>query len=127
MSHVTRVKTVICSKDHLKKALDDLAYKYEEGKFFITANSDREEVELLVQSVVPGSQIGFRNSDQGWVLACNMIGALEARRGGLNDKLAQRYAYNMVRQKLEEQGFRVDEEVMEKESKEIHLVLRRTA
>lgn len=123
MSHFTRVRTQIVELAYLKQALDDLAYRYEEGQLKIRGYRGRTTpVDLKVHT--KGYPIGFQKAGDAYELVADWWGVRGVNKKSFLQEITRRYAYHAAREKLEAQGFAlVSEEVQEDE--QIHLVLRR--
>ncbi|NBD35561.1 MAG: DUF1257 domain-containing protein [Chloroflexi bacterium] len=125
MSHFTRVRTQIVELAYLKQALDDLAYRYEEGQLKIRGFAGRRTpVDLKIHT--KGYPIGFQKAGDAYELVADWWGVRGVNQKTFLQEITRRYAYHAAREKLEAQGFSlVSEEVQEDE--QIHLVLRRMA
>ncbi len=125
MSHFTRVRTQIVELAYLKQALDDLAYRYEEGQLKIRGFAGRRTpVDLKIHT--KGYPIGFQKAGDAYELVADWWGVRGVNQKTFLQEITRRYAYHAAREKLEAQGFAlVSEEVQEDE--QIHLVLRRMA
>jgi hypothetical protein len=125
MSHFTAIKTRMVAKAALLKALQDLGHVPEEGKLDIRGYQGiRTQVEVKIPTGNPDYDIGFRKVNDVYECVADWFGLQTIDRGQFLDQLAQRYAYHAARAKLEEQGFAVASEEVQKDGR-IHLVLRR--
>lgn len=132
MSHLSRIKTQIVEKEYLLRALEDLGYSWEEGSTEVRGfGSQRASVEIkatpkgLWGKVGLGQQIGFRKAGGTYEVVADWWASGSGPKKFLQ-QLSQRYAYQATRAKLEEQGFELTGEEVQKDGR-IHLVLRRTA
>ncbi len=123
MSHFTRVRTQIVELAYLKQALDDLEYRYEEGRLKIRGfMGQRTPVDLKIHT--QGYPIGFRKTGDAYELVADWWGVRGVNKQSFLQEVTRRYAYHAAREKLEAQGFALVSEEVE-ENKQIHLVLRR--
>lgn len=130
MSHLSKIRTVLTDLRWLKLALADLQCTYDEGALFVKRGQEQMPVSLkIVQSpqVAISGELGFKSREE----ELESVADWHGRDGVVNkkflDTVTQRYAYHAIREKMEEQGFRLDEERLEKNGREIHLVLRRSS
>ena len=127
MSHFTAIKTRMVEKEPLLKALKDLGCVPQEGAVDIRGYLGiRTRVEIKIPTSNPEYDIGFRKVDGVYECVADWFGLKNLDRQPFLDQLAQRYAYHAARAKLEEQGFAVASEEIQKDGR-IHLVLRRMA
>lgn len=111
MSHFTSLKTRIVSKEHLRKALEDLDIVYEEGKLEVRGYQGiRTEVEIRIPSSNPDYDLGFRKRDETYELVADWYGITDINRQEFLGKVTQRYAYLAAKEQLESQDFTVVEE-----------------
>jgi len=109
----------------LIRALDDLGIKYEEGDVKIRGYGGRKSnVEIRIPTNSSGYDIGFQKGASGYECIADWFGVRGFEKNSFVQKVSQRYAYHVVRVKLEAQGFALAEEQTEKDGR-IHLVLRR--
>lgn len=127
MSHFTRLKTRMVEKEFLKGALEDLGYRYEEGKLAIKGfGFARTEVELKIPAPLFGCEIGFRKAGDAYEMVADWYGVRGTKREQLVGELTRNYARRAAISQLEKQGFSLASEEEEKGGR-IHLVLRRMA
>jgi len=127
MSHFTRIKTQIVEKKYLMQALQDLNYAYEEGDVKIRGfGGNRTGVEIKIPTGNRGYDIGFRKSDGAYELIADWYGIHDIDQGQFVRKVTQRYVYHVTKEKLEEQGFTLVAEEVERDGR-VHLTLRRMA
>jgi hypothetical protein len=126
MSHFSRIKTQIIDKRYLLKALDDLGFRYEEGKLQVGGFlGQKTEVEILIR--LPFSNdVGLRLSAGIYEVVADWAGVKGLSQKDFLERLNQRYAYHAAKGQMEEQGFTLVEEVVENTG-QIRLVLRRMA
>jgi hypothetical protein len=134
MSHFTTLRTQITDAGCLKKALADLGFATVEVHatpqhlygFQGDLRPDTAEVIIRRQHVgFASNDIGFKRRPDGAFDA--IVSAYD--RGGYShawlDRLSQRYAYHVAKQKLAEQGFALAQEETTTDGR-VRLVLRRT-
>jgi len=127
MSHFTRIKTQIVEKKHLTQALRDLNYAYEEGNVEIRGyGGNRTAVEIKIPTSNRGYDIGFRKSGAAYELVADWYGIRGIDQKQFVQQLTQRYVYHATKDKLEEQGFSLVAEEVERDGR-VHLTLRRVA
>ncbi|MBI5572229.1 MAG: DUF1257 domain-containing protein [Desulfomonile tiedjei] len=111
MSHFTTLATRIVSKEHLKQALEDLQIAYEEGDVEIRGYEGiRTPVELRIATSNPEYQIGFRKQGERYELVADWYGIKDVDQSRFLNRIAQRYAYRVAKEQLEQQDFTVVEE-----------------
>jgi len=125
MSHFSTIKTNIVHKEYLKKALDDLHMRYEEGDLEIRGfGGQRTRVEIRVRTGSPDYQMGFRKKAGVYELVADWWGVKGVDREEFLRQLTQRYAYHVVKEQLEQQDFTLVEEEVGQD-RTIHLTVRR--
>ena len=125
MSHFTTVKTRIVSKEHLKKALDDMEMAYQEGQVSVRGyNGQTTSVEIRVPTKNQGYDLGFRKQADTYELVADWYGIKDINQDNLLQQLNQRYAYNVAKDQLESQDFTIVEETVEQDQT-IHISVRR--
>lgn len=125
MSHITRVQTELKDIQFIKLALKDLEIDFEDDDFL-----DVPEVEGPIELVIrlPRSRHPIalvRNKDESYSLEGEQSVMRIAEEMQLMQKVSQRYAYHMIKDRLHQQGFHLEGETQGDENK-IHLTLRRT-
>ncbi len=125
MSHFTRLKTRLQDKAALIAALQDLGYKVidQPGQVRGYGGASRE-VEFRFRPSPLSYEIGFSRGPEGYDIISDWFGVQGVKQKEFVQKLTQRYAYHLARQKLEAQGFTVAEEQVDAQGC-IHLRLRR--
>jgi len=127
MSHFTRIKTKIVSLEHLKAALSDLGYTFQEGHQRVRGYGGQSTpVELRIPTSNEGYDLGFVREGEAYSLVADWYGIHDIKQEQFVQRLTQRYAYHAVRQQLDEQDFNLVEETTDDQQR-IHLVLRRMA
>jgi Protein of unknown function (DUF1257) len=127
MSHFTRIKTQIVEKKYLTQALRDLNYAFEEGDVKIRGfGGNRTAVEIKIPTGNSGYDIGFRKSGDAYEVVADWYGIRDTNQTQFVQKVAQRYVYLATKEKLEEQGFSLVTEEVERDGR-VHLTLRRLA
>ena len=117
MSHFTRVRTKIHDVACLRQALDDLHYRYEEGRVQVKGfQGITENVELAVRTGT-NYDIGFRLQEEAYEVIADWWGVeryAKIEQQAFTDQVTQRYAYHKTVDELEARGFYIaDEEVTE--------------
>ena len=127
MSHFTTLATRIVSKEHLKRALEDLQIIYEEGELEIRGYEGiRTPVELRIATSSPQYQIGFRKQGDRYELVADWYGIKDVDQNQLLNRITQRYAYRVAKEQLEQQEFTVVEEEVQADNT-IRITVRRMA
>lgn len=133
MSHYATIKTRFTDTAALVKALGDVGFKTVEmhatAQHLNGYQGDRrvDTAEVILRREYVGSasnDIGFKRATDGTLQA--IISDYDRGRYGQVwlDRLSQRYAYNVARGELQQQGFSVASETIEADQA-IRLVLRR--
>ncbi len=135
MSHLTSIKTKLTSGPHLVKALKAMGYKDLEvfdkpaHMFGFSRSHIKKRAEIIIRKRDlnfhnPLADVGFCKNQEGlfdWIITKE-----DKRRLGENwyDELSQRYAWYVVKDSLEKQGF--DQvETERRPDQSIRLVMRR--
>lgn len=127
MSHFTRIKTQIVEKKYLIQSLQDLNYAYEEGNVEIRGyGGNRTAVEVKIPTNNRGYDIGFRKNGSGYEVIADWYGIRDINQKQFVQQVTQRYVYHATKEKLEEQGFALVAEEVERDGR-VHLTLRRVA
>lgn len=116
MSHYTKVRTQIRDAEALKRAIEDMGYPCEEADYdkdlplYGYQGDKREQTADIVirrESISPSSNdIGFKKDDEGNYEI--IISEYDARiKPRFVQEVTQRYAYNVIVDTAEEQGFSV--------------------
>jgi len=127
MSHFTTIKTQIVVKEYLKKALDDLGMRYEEGTVEVRGfGGNRTRVEIKVPTRNAGYDLGFRKQGQTYELVADWYGIHDINQQDFLNRLTQRYAYHVTKEQLEQQDFTVVQEEVQQDQT-IHITVRRMA
>lgn len=125
MSHFTTIKTKIVTRDYLKKALDDLNIRYQEGNLEVRGyGGARTSVEIKIPTSNPAYDIGFRKKGDFYELVADWYGIKDVSQNTFLNNLTQRYAYHVTKDQLDQQDFTIVEEEVQPD-KTIHIVLRR--
>jgi hypothetical protein len=125
MSHFTRIKTQIVEKKYLTRALQDLNYACEEGDVKIRGfGGQRTAVEIKIPTSNSGYDVGFRKSGDAYELIADWYGIRDINQKQFVQQVTQRYVYHATKEKLEEQGFTLVTEEVERDGR-VHLTLRR--
>lgn len=129
MSHLSTIRTVLTDLRWLKLALADLDCTFGEGGT-VKRNHEKFAVQLKLNSSAKlpvAGELGFTASESGEIeCVADWHGSAGVVNHPFLQAVTQRYAYHVVKEKLAEQGFLVDQESMEA-GKEIHLVMRRVS
>mgnify|MGYP002480225152 CR=1 FL=1 len=125
MSHFSTLQTKIVVKEYLKKALDDLNYEWEEGNIEVRGyRGNRIPAEIRISTGNPVYDIGFRKQDENYEIVADWWGIKNIQQEEFVNNLNRRYAYNAVKDQLEQQDFTfVEEEV--RADKSIRISVRR--
>lgn len=125
MSHFTTIKTKIVSLDHLKAVLTDLNMAYDEGPVNIRGFGGKTtQVQLKVPTNSPGYDLGFQQQAGTYDLVADWWGIKDIKQEDFLQRLTQRYAYNVAKDRLAEQDFTIVEETIEQDQT-IHICVRR--
>jgi len=126
MSHFSRIRTQMVSREFLLGALEDLGYEYACGKLEVRGfGGNRTEVEIRVRTKSPSYDIGFRRVGDRYEVVADWWGINDTTEKEFVERVVQRYVYRAARATLErEQGFSVVEEKVDDVGR-IHLLLRR--
>mgnify|MGYP001568090472 CR=1 FL=1 len=129
MSHFSTIKTAIVSKPHLLAALKDVQAEFSLGEARESLpvrgfGGQTTLAEVVVSTRNQGYDIGFRREGDSYVLVADWYGLRDIKQEELLSRVQQRYAYHVVREQLDQQGFALVEEEV-REDRTIHLVLRR--
>jgi len=124
MSHFTTIQTQVVVKEQLKKALDDLNLTYEEGEVEIRGyGGQRTRVEIRVPTRNPGYDLGFRKQGDVYELVADWWGIKDIQQEVFLNRLTQRYAYHIAKDRLEAQEFTIVEEEVQADQT-IHITVR---
>ena len=113
MSHFTKVETKITDLIFLKKAISDLGLVYEEGN--LKAKGwlwKRAKVDLKIPTK-SGYDIGFKYNGKSYDVVADWDSIGDVDEQTFINELSQRYAYNVVRDTMAQQGFMIAEEKSE--------------
>ena len=125
MSHFTTIKTQMVDKAALMQALRDLGHQPVQGPVEVRGyEGGRTFADLKIPTSNPEYDIGFRKVKGVYECVADWFGLKHIDQTQFLDQIAQRYAYHVARAKLEEQGFGLVSEEVDKNGR-IHLVLRR--
>ena len=121
MSHFTSVKTKIRDLICLKRALDDLAYTYDEAtdEQLVTGRGYQGETTEAVLSIRASKtyDIGVKATQDGtFEFVADWWGVETTRGVGEEEfikKLTQRYSYHKVMEEIRKKGYTLEEEVSE--------------
>ena len=121
MSHFTSVKTKIRDLICLKRALDDLAYTYDEAtdEQLVTVRGYQGETTEAVLSIRASKtyDIGVKATQDGtFEFVADWWGVETTRGVGEEEfikKLTQRYSYHKVMEEIRKKGYTLEEEVSE--------------
>lgn len=125
MSHFTRLRTRMTTKEYLTAALADLDYAHTEGNEEVRGfGGQSTAVEIRVATRSPGYDIGFRREGKVYECVADWWGIHDVVQEDFLQKVSQRYAYQATQAELTRQGFAVASEELEEDGR-IRLVLRR--
>lgn len=125
MSHFTRMQTRMVEKEYLVQALQDLGLPYEDSASHVRGyDGQRTAVDFIAHTRNPDYDIGFRKTGEAYEIVADWWGIRDVQRDQFLKQVTRRYAYHATLGKLEEQGFTLAGEEVQKDG-QIHLVLRR--
>ncbi len=110
MSHFTKLKTRITDKVFLKKAITDMELEYVEGKLKARGWLWKREKADIIIPTRSGYDIGFRFNGETYDIVADWDSIKDVDQETFVNTLNQRYAYNVVRETLAQQGFLLTEE-----------------
>jgi hypothetical protein len=110
MSHFTKLRTKITDKVFLKKAISDMELEYEEGKLKAKGWLWKREKADLIIPTKSGYDIGFRFNGETYDIVADWDSIKDVDQETFVNTLSQRYAYNVVKETLAQQGFLLTEE-----------------
>lgn len=120
MSHFTEVKTQIKNLEFFKKALKELGFDFVCDLDSLTIENffgDKTPVELLIKTGTK-YDIGLRlKEDNTYELVADweLLEKMKYDTKKVQETLLQKYSYITVKDSLEQQGYEVDEEVVDEE------------
>ncbi|MCB9060127.1 MAG: DUF1257 domain-containing protein [Halobacteriovoraceae bacterium] len=120
MSHFTEVKTQIKNLEFFKKALKELGFDFVCDLDSLTIENffgDKTSVELLIKTGTK-YDIGLRlKEDNTYELVADweLLEKMKYDTKKVQETLLQKYSYITVKDSLEQQGYEVDEEVVDEE------------
>ncbi len=123
MSHFTRVKTKIVDLLYLKRALKEMDLQFEEGRTKIRGYTGRRMTVDLKIRTREGYDIGFVKSGDTYEVVADWDMVKTFSQETFVRELTRRYAYNVVKDQLQVQDYRVVEEKRQGET--VSLTLRR--
>jgi len=125
MSHFSTIKTKIVVKEYLVKALNDLKFNWEEGNVEVRGYQGiRTKAEIRINTGNTGYDIGFRKKNENYEIVADWWGIKNIKQEEFVQNVTQRYAYNAVKDQLEQQDFSFVEEELRADNT-IHLSVRR--
>ncbi|MCD6292924.1 MAG: DUF1257 domain-containing protein [Deltaproteobacteria bacterium] len=123
MSHFTKIKSKITDKVFLKKAISDMELEYQEGKLKAKGWLWKKEKADIIIPTKSGYDIGFRFNGETYDVVADWDSIQDVDQTTFMNTLNQRYAYNVVKDTLVQQGFRLSSE--ESKSGSINMTLSR--
>lgn len=105
MSHFTKIKSKITDKVFLKKAISDMELEYQEGKLKAKGWLWKKEKADIVIPTKSGYDIGFRFNGETYDVVADWDSIKDVNQTTFMNTLNQRYAYNVVKDTLAQQGF----------------------
>ena len=124
MSHFTKIKSKIADKMFLKKAISDMELEYQEGKLKAKGWLWKKEKADIIIPTKSGYDIGFRFNGQTYDVVADWDSIKDVDQTTFMNTLNQRYAYNVVKDTLAQQGFLLTNE--ESKAGAINMTLSRT-
>lgn len=123
MSHFTKIRSKITDKVFLKKAISDMELEYQEGKLKAKGWLWKKKKADLIIPTKSGYDIGFSFNGETYDIVADWDSIKDVDQATFMDTLNQRYAYNVVKDTLCQQGFLLTNE--ENEAGDISLTLTR--
>ncbi|MEA3348343.1 MAG: DUF1257 domain-containing protein [Pseudomonadota bacterium] len=123
MSHFTKIKSKITDKVFLKKAISDMELEYQEGKLKAKGWLWKKEKADIIIPTKSGCDIGFRFNGETFDVVADWDSIQDVDQTVFMNTLNQRYAYNVVKDTLAQQGFLLTSE--ENKAGTINLTLSR--
>ncbi|MBN2808832.1 MAG: DUF1257 domain-containing protein [Deltaproteobacteria bacterium] len=123
MSHFTKIKSKIADLVFLKKAISDMELEYQEGKLKAKGWLWKKEKAELIIPTKSGYDIGFRFNGETYDVVADWDSIKDVDQTTFMNTLNQRYAYNVVKDTLTQQGFLLTNE--ENKSGTLNLTLSR--
>jgi hypothetical protein len=105
MSHFTKIKSKITDKVFLKKAISDMELEYQEGKLKAKGWLWKKEKADIIIPTKSGYDIGFRFNGDTYDIVADWDSIKDVDQNTFMNTLNQRYAYNVVKDTLAQQGF----------------------
>ena len=105
MSHFTKIKSKITDKVFLKKAISDMELEYLEGKLKAKGWLWKKEKADIIIPTKSGYDIGFRFNGETYDVVADWDSIKDVNQTTFMNTLNQRYAYNVVKDTLAQQGF----------------------
>jgi len=125
MSHITKLKTKIQDREYLLKALDSLGIVYRIGPEIITSFFGEQRLaEIILPTNDQKYSIGLVKNGDSYELIADWFGIKEFTAEKLLGRLAQRYAYMVVTEKLAEKGFEITSQDIDAQN-QIRITLQR--
>ncbi|OQA29083.1 MAG: hypothetical protein BWY58_00064 [Chloroflexi bacterium ADurb.Bin344] len=125
MSHITKLKTKIQDREYLLKALDSLGIIYRIGPEIITSfYGERRLAEIILPTKNEKYSIGLVKNGDTYELIADWFGIKEFTAEELLGKIAQRYSYMVVTEKLAESGFEITSQDIDAQN-QIRITLKR--
>lgn len=113
MSHFTKIKSKIADKIFLKKAISDMELEYQEGKLKAKGWLWKKEKADIIIPTKSGYDIGFRFNGETYDVVADWDSINDVDQETFMNTLNQRYAYNVVKDTLAQQGFLLTGEELE--------------
>ena len=110
MSHFTKIKSKITDKVFLKKAISDMELEYQEGKLKAKGWLWKKEKADIIIPTKSGYDIGFRFNGETFDVVADWDSIKDVNQTTFMNTLNQRYAYNVVKDTLAQQGFLLTDE-----------------
>ena len=125
MSHITKLKTKIQDREYLLKALDSLGIVYRIGPEIITSfYGEQRLAEIILPTKNEKYSIGLVKNGDTYELIADWYGIKEFTAEELLGKIAQRYSYMVVTEKLAERGFEIASQDIDAQN-QIRITLKR--
>jgi hypothetical protein len=125
MSHFTRIKTKLVNGDLVAQSLTELGIKFQRGHQTINGfMGGRTTAEFKIPTSNSSYDIGLNLSNGAYEIVADWYGVKNFKQKDLVTQLNRTYSILATKQSLEDQGFNLISETVEKTG-EVRLLLRR--
>jgi hypothetical protein len=127
MSHFTRIKTKLVNGDLVAQSLTELGIKFQRGNQTIKGfMGGRTTAEFKIPTSSASYDIGLSRNNGAYEIVADWYGVKNFKQNELVTQLNRTYSILATKQSLEDQGFNLISETVEKTG-EVRLLLRRMA